>query len=81
MTTPPKVVKLGASQVRQPPRMRSQAQDVEAVIKVFTAEKQKDEKITKDKKAEQKNDEKKSTDKKEEEEIKNEKQKAMGKGR
>ena len=29
MTTPPKVVKLGTSQVRQPPRMRSQAQIVE----------------------------------------------------
>ena len=43
MTTPPKVVKLGTSQVRQPPRMRSQAQDVEDVIKVFAAEKQKDE--------------------------------------
>ena len=40
--------------------MRSQAQDVEPVIKVFAAPKQKDEKITEDKKAEYKNDEKKS---------------------
>ena len=40
--------------------MRSQAQDVEDVIKVFAAEKQKDKPITEDKKAEQKNDEKKS---------------------
>ena len=60
MTTPPKGVKIGTSQVRQMPRMRSQAQDVEDVIKVFTAEKNKDEPITEDKKAEQKNDEKKS---------------------
>ena len=29
MTTPPKVVKLGASQVRQPPRMRSRSKIVE----------------------------------------------------
>ena len=29
MTTPPKVVKLGTSQVRQMPRMRNQAQIVE----------------------------------------------------
>ena len=60
MTTPPKVVKLGTSQVRQPPRMRSQAQDIEDVIKFLAAEKQKDELITEDKKTEQKNDEKKS---------------------
>ena len=60
-TTPTRIVKLGTSQVRKPPRMRSQAQDVEDVIKVFVAEKQKDEKITEDKKTEQKNDEKKST--------------------
>ena len=40
--------------------MRSQKQDVEDAIKVFAAEKQKDEKITEDKKVEQKNDEKKS---------------------
>ena len=58
MMMPPKVVKLGASQVRQMPRLT--AQDVEDVIKVFAAEKQKDEPITEDKKAEQKNDEKKS---------------------
>ena len=37
-----------------------QAHDVEDVIKVFAAEKKKDEKITEDKKTEQKNDEKKS---------------------
>ena len=60
MTMLPRVVKLGTSQVRQSPRMRSQAQDVEDVIKVFAAEKQKDEPITEDKKIEQKNDEKKS---------------------
>ena len=60
MITPPKVVKLGTSQVRQPPRMQIQAQDVEDVIKVLAIEKQKDELITEDKKAEQKNDEKKS---------------------
>ena len=40
--------------------MRSQAQDVEYVIKVFTKEKKKEEPITEDKKAEQRNDEKKS---------------------
>ena len=60
MRMPPKGVKIGTSQVRQPPRMRSQAQDVEDVIKVFSTEKQKDEQITEDKKTEQKNDEKKS---------------------
>ena len=60
MTMPPKVAKVGTSQVRQPPRMMSQAQDVEDVIKVFAAEKQKDELITEDKKTEQKNDENKS---------------------
>ena len=59
MIPPPRVVKLRTSQVRQPPRMRSQTQDVEDVIKVFAAEKQKDKSITEDKKAEQKNDEKK----------------------
>ena len=59
MTTPPKVLRLGTSQVRQMPRMMSRAQDVEDVIKVFAAEKQKDEPITEDKKAEQKNDENK----------------------
>ena len=58
MMTPPKVVKLGASQVRQPPRTKNQAQDVEDVIK-SSAEK-KNEPITEDKKAEQRNDEKKS---------------------
>ena len=60
MTMPPKVVKLNTSQVRQPPRMRSQAQDVEDVIKVSAEEKKKDEPITEDKKVEQRNDEKKS---------------------
>ena len=61
MTPPPRVVKLGASQVRQLPRMRSHAQDVEYVIKVSTEENKKGEPITEDKKAEQRNDEKKST--------------------
>ena len=56
----PRVVKVGTSQVKQPPRMRSQAQDVEDVIKVSAEEKNKYEPITEDKKAEQKNDEKKS---------------------
>ena len=60
MTTPPKGMKPSSSQARWLPRMRSQVQDVEDVIKVFATEKQKDELITKDKKAEQKNDEKKS---------------------
>ena len=60
MTTPPRIVKLGTSQVRQLPRIRSQVQDVEYVIKVSTNEKKKDELITEDKKAEQRNDEKKS---------------------
>ena len=59
MTTPPRVVKLGTSQVRQPSRMKSQAQDVEDVIKVFAKEKKKTEPIIEDKKAVQKNDEKK----------------------
>ena len=40
--------------------MRSQAQDVEDVIKVSGKEKKKEEPITEDKKAEQRNDEKKS---------------------
>ena len=52
MTTPPRVVKLGTSQVRQFPRMRSQAQDVEDFIKVSAEEKKKSEPITEDKKAE-----------------------------
>ena len=56
----PKVVELGTSQVRQLPRMRSQSQDVEDIIKVSAEEKKKDEPITEDKKAEQRNDEKKS---------------------
>ena len=60
MTTLPKVVKLGTSQVRQLPRMRIQAQDVEDVIKVSAAKKKKDKPITEDKKEEKKNDEKKS---------------------
>ena len=59
MTMLPRVVKLGISQVRQFPRMRSQAQDVEDVIKVSAEEKKKAEPITEDKKAEQRNDEKK----------------------
>ena len=61
MTLPPKGVTPSSSQVRQLPRMRSQAQDVEDIIKVFAAEKQKDEPITEDKKTQKKNDEKKST--------------------
>ena len=60
MMTLPRVSKVGTSQVRQPPRMRIQAQDVEDVIKISANEKKKDEPITEDKKAEQKNDEKKS---------------------
>ena len=48
MTTPPRVVKLGTSQVRQLPRMKSQAQDVEYVIKVSAKEKKKAEPITED---------------------------------
>ena len=60
MTTPPRVAKLSTSQVRQPPRMKSQAQEVEVVTKVSAKEKKNAELITKDKKAEQKNDEKKS---------------------
>ena len=60
MTTPPRVVKLGISQIRQFPRMRNQVQDVEYVIKISANENKKDEPITEDKKAEQKNDEKKS---------------------
>ena len=59
MTTPPKLVKLGISQVRQFPRIRNQVQDVEDVIKISPEEKKKSEPITEDKKAEQKNDEKK----------------------
>ena len=60
MATLPRVVKIGTSQVRQPPRMRSQVQDVEHVIKFSAEEKKKEEPITEDKKAEQRNDEKKS---------------------
>ena len=60
MTTPPRVVKLSTSQVRQPPRMKSQAPEVEVVTKVSAKEKKNVEPITEDKKAEQKNDEKKS---------------------
>ena len=57
---PPKVVKLETSQDRQPPRMHSQAPEVEVVTKVSAKEKKNAEPITEDKKAEQKNDEKKS---------------------
>ena len=60
MTTPPRVVKLSTSQVRQLPRMTSQAPEVEVVTKVSAKEKKNVEPITEDKKAEQKNDEKKS---------------------
>ena len=60
MTTPPRVVKLGTSQVRQPLRMKSQAPEVEVVTKVSAKEKENVEPITEDKKAEQKHDEKKS---------------------
>ena len=59
MTTPPRVVKLGTSQVRQPPRMKSQALEVEVVTKVSAKEKKNVEPTTEDKKAERKNDEKK----------------------
>ena len=52
MTTPPRVLKLGTSQVRQPLRMKSQVQDVEDVIKISTKEKKKSDPITEDKKAE-----------------------------
>ena len=52
MSTPSRVVKLGISQERQFPRMRSQAQDVEGVIKISAEEKKKAEPITEDKKAE-----------------------------
>ena len=58
MTMLSRVAKVGTSQVRQLPRMRSQTQDVEDVIKVFAAEKQNDEKITEDKKIEMKKSEK-----------------------
>ena len=60
MTTPPRVVKLGTSQVRQPLRMKSQAPEVEVFTKVSAKEKKKTESITEGKKAVQKNDEKKS---------------------
>ena len=60
MATLPRVVKIGTSQVRQPPRMRIQVQDVEYVIKVSAEEKKKAELITEDKKVERRNDEKKS---------------------
>ena len=60
MTMPPRVVKLGTSQVRQPPRMKSQAPKVEVVTKFFAKEKKNAEPITEHKKVEQKNDEKKS---------------------
>ena len=63
MTTPPKVVKLGASQVRQPPRMKNQVQNVEDVIKRSVIERKSNEPITEDKKAEKKKDEKITTDK------------------
>ena len=52
MVTPPKSMKPSSAQVRQLPRMKIQAQDVEHVIKVLAAEKQKDELITEDKKTE-----------------------------
>ena len=52
MTTLPRVVKLGISQIRQFPRMRNQAQDVEYFIKISTKEKKKVEPITEDKKVE-----------------------------
>ena len=60
MTTPPRVVKLGTSQVRQPLRMNIQAPKLEVVTKVSAKEKKNAEPITEDKKAEQKNHEKKS---------------------
>ena len=39
MTPPPRVVKLSTSQVRQLPRMKSQAPEVEVVTKVSAKEK------------------------------------------
>ena len=60
MTTPPRVVKLSAAQVRQLLRMKSQAPEVEFVTKVSANEKKNTEPITEDKKSEQKNDENKS---------------------
>ena len=39
MTTPPRVVKLGTSQVRQPPRMKSQVLKVEFITKLFAKKK------------------------------------------
>ena len=58
LTTPPRVVKLGISQVRQFPRLRNQAQDVEDVIKFSAKERKNAEPITEDKKAEQRNEKK-----------------------
>ena len=55
MTTSPRVVKLGTSQVRQLLRMKIQAPKVEVVTKVSAKEKKNAEPITEDKKAEQKN--------------------------
>ena len=52
MTTPSRVVKLSTSQVQQPPRMKSQAPEVEVVTKVSANEKKNAELITEDKKAE-----------------------------
>ena len=52
MTTPPRVVKLSTSQVKQPLRMKSQAPEVEFVTKVSANEKKNAEPITEDKKAE-----------------------------
>ena len=52
MMTPPRVVKLSATQVRQLLRMKSQALEVEVVTKVSANEKKNVEPITKYKKAE-----------------------------
>ena len=52
MMMPPRVVKLSTSQVRQPPRIKSQAPEVEVVTKISTKEKTNVEPITEDKKAE-----------------------------
>ena len=78
MTTPPRVVKLSTSQVRQPLRMKNQAPEVEVVTKVSANEKKNAEPTTEDKKAERKNDEKKSPTRRK---VKMEKKKATGEGR
>ena len=60
MMTPPKVVKLEALKIKNPPWRKSPVRDAEGVIKSSAQEKKKDEPTTEDKKAERKNGEKKS---------------------